>query len=301
MTDIPGRQVRADRGVAPVLAVVLLVALVILIGITVALGAFMLLPEDGTTQPNVDFIVDRTNGRIVLDARYMTAGTPLALLLNGQQVHAWVGGNTTADQRLQCLERGDRVAVGANLEGDRSYLVERFTVERPTACPYNASRRNLSASIVADYSPAIFDDDYEFTLAIDPDGPGSEGGVMSADNPWHHIRRYDRPVENLDPPVYVVVFADNADWDSTPPADAGADAYYVDANGNLHLTTDNVEPTDDIFLLFQPGCTSSTVQFVAEDAGYSNQILLGDTVVINNTNNVGSGYTTSAPGVTCVG
>jgi len=101
---------------------------------------------------------------------------------------------------------------------------------------------------------------------------------------------------------------DNVHWNSTgsgrnwtdpAPGEPGIDSYYVDPSGEVVLTPGGSEPTNDIYMVFKPGCSGSELLLIDESAGYDNRIFINGQVAIDNTNSVSGGTVLSAPGVNC--
>jgi len=92
-------------------------------------------------------------------------------------------------------------------------------------------------------------------------------------------------------------------WTDTPPSgpNPGADPYKITGNSITPIDTSATEPTNDVFLLFKPGCEQSTVKFLKNSAGYNNEVYLDDTLIIPDARDASSGETFTAPGVTCRG
>jgi hypothetical protein len=124
-----------------------------------------------------------------------------------------------------------------------------------------------------------------------------EGRVIPARNPWHYIERKFEPVEGVEPPLWIVVFADNADFDETPPDGQPKRAFHLE-DGQIVPETENTEPTNDEYFVFKRGVPHSTLKFVVEHSGMANDILFGDEKLIDNTDNLDGGETFELPGVT---
>jgi hypothetical protein len=104
--------------------------------------------------------------------------------------------------------------------------------------------------------------------------------------------------------VYVVVFADNVgDWGATPTEDERKrieDTVSVADDGSLVPDPSGSEPTNDVYVVFKPGCQRSSFYYVTKRAGYDNHVLLdGETLFVANGRNQGKTFT--GPGVTCAG
>ncbi|MEZ3145567.1 hypothetical protein [Halobaculum sp. MBLA0143] len=123
-----------------------------------------------------------------------------------------------------------------------------------------------------------------------------DGETIPARNPWHYIERHFEPLEGVDPPLWIVVFADNADFGQEPPEDQPRRAFRIE-DGELIARTDGTEPTNDEYFVFKRGTPHSTLKFVVEHSGMSNDILFGDEILINNTDDLEAGETFELPGV----
>ncbi|ELZ27455.1 hypothetical protein C475_06035 [Halosimplex carlsbadense 2-9-1] len=297
-----------ERGVTSVLSVVLLVAVTLVVSMVLVVGALTFLPSDGeeSVRPGADFGIERDDGAVVVDPQYMEEGVPFTLLVNGREAYSWDGGNTEEARRLRCLNEGDTVRVRADAGDDRTYLIEDHDVRAPTACDFSGSAARFAYAQVGSRQVPLADEGYEFTLAIDPDGPNSVVGDTDfpTTNPWVYVERYDRTLEGVGSPVYVVVFPDNVgsvtDWRSPPSDDERAemaDAFEVDGD-EVRVTPGAVEPTDDVYMLFEPGCSESRFKFLRMDGGYNNQILIDGTELFR-TDDAAAGQIYTGPGVDC--
>lgn len=161
---------------------------------------------------------------------------------------------------------------------------------------------------------------------------GMNLGKISLQNEWHYIERYDREVAGVEPPVFVIVMVDNVhrtnvpnrgdhasvpdsyspasdpvddvqyNWTDDPPEglNPGEDSFSVDGSGNVDVDdSTSTEPTNDVFIAFQPGCDQSKVVFIKNSAGYNNRIYLEDTVIIEDARDADPGDTFTAPPVEC--
>ncbi|MBX0349534.1 type IV pilin [Halomicroarcula pellucida] len=316
------------RGVSPVVGVALLVLIVVLL-VTVAGTMATSLGSDALTSATVHSqaqygaaIDEGSKDTLELRVRGYNQRAPettFELQINGRVVKHWDGQSSVS---LRCVYPGDHIYV-ASINGETSRKVEEYYVQEPTDCPsYNTFPAKFKYAIVDGTSHQI-NERYAFGLAIDPNGEqfaadytGSNGmnlGPISLANPWHHIKMYERPIEGLDPPVFVVVMVDNVhwtavpspgyNWTDAPPSglDPGEDAYSITDGKITTDSSSSTEPTNDVFLLFKPGCDQSTVVFVKNDAGYDNEIYLEGTKVIDDANSVSPGTVFTAPGVTCRG
>ncbi|MFB6151249.1 MAG: hypothetical protein ABEJ40_05530 [Haloarculaceae archaeon] len=292
----------------PLVSVILMVAVTLVVAMVLVVGASALLPSDGdlSVRPDADFTVERRGGDLVFEPTYMTEGVPFTLLVNGEAVYTWEGGNTERARRLSCLNAGDDVYVRADAAGDRTFSIEKHEVAAPTDCALPGAASRFAYARVGDRSVPILDTDYEFTLSIDPDGPDSVNGDVDfpATNPWVYVQRYDRKIEGLEPPVYVVVFPDNvgsvSDWRSEPSdAEREEMTQSYEVNGeDVVVTAGGVEPTDDVYLVFKPGCSKSQFKFLRMQGGYNNQILLDGTELFR-TDDANRNQVYDGPGVKC--
>jgi hypothetical protein len=294
---------RSDRAVTPVLSTLFMIALALVVGIVVVVGALTFLPEDTEPRPRADFTIDRSSEAFRIVPQYMEDGTEFVLQIDGQDVYTWQGSGGREVRRLSCLVPGDELSIRSVHDGGgRTYLIERYTVEARTNCDLSGTATQFAYAKVGDREVPLRDQSFEFTLSIDPDGPNSVNGDTSypTTNPWVYVQRFDRPVEGLEPPVYVVVFPDNVgDWDSSPSSPDRAriaDSVTVTASGDLQATPGGSEPTNDVYLVFQPGCEESTFQYVTKQASYENVILLNGEPLFTAT---GGSATYTGPGVTC--
>lgn len=295
----------SERGLTPILSILLLVVVTIVIGATVALGALTFLPEDQSVRPSADFTFEHTGTGLEVRPAYMDNGNEFDLLLNGKEAYTWTGDRTTEQRRLRCLNEGDTVRITSSPAPRRTYLIEDYTVETPTDCGLSGSTSRFAHASVDGRKMALESETYDFTLSIDPNGPDNTNGDTryATTNSWNYIEKFDRPVEGLDPPVYVVVFADNVgDWSSEPTEsemDAIADSFEVDGSGNLSPTPGGSEPTNDVYMVFKPGCDSSDFLYVDKRAAYDNDIYLDGDFLFEDSETAG-GQTFSAPGVECI-
>ncbi len=262
--------------------------------------------------------------------------TEFILSINDKEVRKWQGKGDD-EIHIQCLYPGDEVElISAN--GDTTVLLEDFQVQRPTSCTkYNTFEKKFPNAVVDGNSHQVRDD-YNFGLSINPNGTGNAAapgngtrhiGKVSLQNPWHHVEVYeDKSIEGLEPPVFVIVMVDNVhygdipkpsnhesvdpdkyyNWTDDPPSglDPGEDAFNITTNSSgvnkvipRDSNDDEYEPTNDVYIVFQPGCEQSTVKFVNESAGFDNEIYKDGELVIPNTNDATEGQTFSAPGTGC--
>lgn len=296
------------RATTSLVGVMLMVAVTLVVSVVLVVGAMSFLPEtdDPATRPDADFSIERDDGDIVVEPRYMTEGTPFTLLINGREVYEWTGGNTERERRLSCLNPDDAVYVRAEAGGDRTYLIENHEVATQTACSLSGTGSRFAYAQVGSREVPLKDPDYEFTLAIDPDGPNSVNGDVDfpTTNPWVYVERFGRTVEGLGPPAYVVVFADNvgsvSDWRTEPSESERAemaDSFELDG-GTVKVTASGVEPTDDVYMVFEPGCSESRFKFLRMQGSYNNQILLDGSELFR-TDDATRGQVYTGPGLDC--
>jgi hypothetical protein len=292
-----------ERGAVPIVGIMLIVALAILISMVVFVGVAPLLPSDADAAgPGNAYTITRDDGSIDVVPQYTSGDREYELIVDGRAVETWRSGALEERLTLRCLFPEDRVAVRERRGDGTTFVVSRHDVVTPTDCPLSGTAASFASAIVDGREVNLFSQQYEFTLQIDPQGEGTADGVgpVPVTNDWHYVQRYDRSLEGLSAPVYVVVLADNADYDADAPADNGANAYAISGDSIVPNTGSGTEPTNDIYLAFSPGCDASTLKLVAEQAGYDNSILVGDEVVIEDTNAASAGTEYEAPAATCV-
>ena len=102
----------------------------------------------------------------------------------------------------------------------------------------------------------------------------------------------------------VVVFADNvgsvSDWRTEPSESERAemaDSFELD-RGTVRVTASGVEPTDDIYMVFEPGCSESRFKFLRMQGSYNNQILLDGSELFR-TDDATRGQVYTGPGLDC--
>mgnify|MGYP000126758106 FL=1 len=292
-----------DDAATPVIGTILMVAVVVVIATVLTVGALTFLPdEEPSPRPEASFQFDRSaSGVLAVTPTYMEDDTRFDLLVDGQRVYSWRGDGLSEQRRLRCLFPGNELTIRSRAQSGRSYLIASHEVETATACSLPGTSVPFASVIVEDRAVSLFDPSYEFSLYIDPQGEGTADGEgpISVTNGWHYVQRYDRSLEGLDGPTWVIVLADNADYDAEAPPDAGADAYEIQGD-QVVPTAGGSEPTNDIYLVFSPGCDQSTLKLVEVQASYDNSVLLGETVVIEDTSTA-TETTYDAPGVTCPG
>ncbi len=308
------------RGASTVIGVALLILiLVLLAGVTVF--SFTGIANDNVRTAEVratatyDLDVDQPsvtheNITITPEAQSVSAEADLHLEINGRRVHTW---DDEADSvTVSCVFPQDEVLVIAEGEGV-SQIVQDVTPRVAHDCRWNRFDWKFEYANV-NGSRVRIAPEYDFGVSINPDGPGSQVGPVPLSNPWHHVKRYDKDLEGVEGPVYVMVMTDNVHWNSAPAwappgkynwsddpppsRDPGADSYEINGN-SLNKTPGGSEPTNDIYMIFKPGCDKSQIKIVGESAGYDNQITIEGNVAIPNTNTVTIGKTYNVSGVFC--
>jgi len=238
--------------------------------------------------------------------------------INGVDTYEWDGQHAL---EVTCLFPNDRIQIYTRTDGNTNLLVDR-TVGATLEC---------SLGLVDRFKYVIVNGDqfevgsrYEFDLAIDPDGPGTDAtygndvfkqdiGSVPLSNDWHYSKMYDHSVEGMGPPVWVYVMTDNVhwrtanahpslNWTDPPPSGAtpGQGTYHLDASDDIVTTPSQGagEPTNDLYMVFEPGCDGSEVLLVNEEAGYDNWIMMDGEPVIEGTDGE-SDNSFSAPAIPC--
>lgn len=324
-----------QRGLSTALGAILLVAIAVLLVVTagtLALG----LSNDALgsaavhSQGQYDVtITNKAEETLLVQAAQFQQGSPettFTVRINDREVHQWDGKSTL---EMECLYPGDTITVRSSA-GDTTFPVEEQAVEQPTNCDrYNTFRKKFQFGVIEGQSKTIREP-YDFGLALEPNGDStaddSNGGQdmnlgpISLTNDWHHIERFDKNIEGVEPPVFLIVMVDNVHWEDVPDPgldpvpsdqyynwtdsppdglDPGADSFSVTGNDVEPINEDSTEPTNDIYVLFKPGCDQSKVVFIEESAGYDNRIYQSGEVIIENTNDAATGETFEAPGLHC--
>jgi flagellin-like protein len=326
------------RSVSPVIGVVLLVAVVI--ALAVVMGTFVIgVSDDGLdsavvhTQVHYEMKTGPENEQLRIQSNAASEReTDLVLSINGKEITTWDGhGKIT----IECLYPNDHVTLTSeNEDATSTVLLEEFYFTEATKCPqYNTFPEKFRHAIV-DGDEYVINDRYAFGLSIDPNGrrvaydeTGDEGqqlGKISLSNEWHHVQLYtNRSIEGFEPPVFVIVLVDNVHWAEAPdpshhseiddtyynwttePPDIplGSNAYSLDGPRLDPQSKDNeTEPTNDVFMVFKPGCEESNLRLITQTAGYHNQIYLGDESIVDDASEPDNwNETFEAPGVDCPG
>lgn len=254
--------------------------------------------------------------------------TTYILEVNDNRVHEW-NGHEPLD--FTCLYPGDHIEI-VSKEGSTTYPVQDYRVEKALSCerirPLPEKFEYAYIDTEGTSNKVRVQPDFTFGIEIDPDGPSPDGfgsshvsdvGKIPVTNQFHYIRRYDKAVEGLEPPVWVIVMTDNVhktgnanglNWTDDPDKAYGKDAYSLSSTGSGHdivLEPSGSEPTNDIYMVFKPGCSGSTLEIIDVSAGYNNRIYINGNVAVQDTydystyNSAASStpVTLSAPGVNC--
>ncbi|WP_123539186.1 hypothetical protein [Halosimplex salinum] len=245
------------------------------------------------------------------------------LEVNDNRVYRWDG-----HERLDfsCLYPGDHIEI-LSKEGDTTYPVTDHRMERALACdrirPLPEKFEYAYIDNATDSQKVRVQPDFTFGIEIDPDGTGPDRtmgnsvakkdiGTIPVTNHWHYIRRYDRSIEGFSPPVWVIVMTDNVHWNSVggglnwtddPSDEPGKDAY-TRSGSDIILDPSGSEPTNDIYMVFKPGCSGSKLKIIDVSAGYTNRIYINGKVAVPDTYPYNTGakstpVTLSAPAVNC--
>lgn len=289
-----------ERGVSPVIATILLVA----VTVTVAIAAFAMLsglgPGEPTSQPATAFDIDKEDDGLYFEPMAIDEGVELDLRINGKTVYTWNG--TMERRKVTCVFPQDRIMIINDVKGGtKEYVNSKVELDQPTACDYGGPGSKFAYAKVGDRRIPLRSSKYSFTASIDPDGSCCVNGDKDypSTNEWHWMKRYDKKIEGLEPPNYVIVFADNVnDWDDDAPE--LTQAYKIQGTDVVPNASGSNEPTNDIYMVFSPGCDQSKLKFIDDRAGYSNDILVDGTKVIDNTNTATEGKVFDAPGVQCL-
>ena len=296
--------------------VALLAAITVLLaGVTLTMVTVVADEGSPTVQTQASFAIEehRPNGDPVLSVvpeAVQSHGSTFVVEINGKAAYEWDG---QTQVRIHCLYVGDTVTVYKR-KADSTELVERWTFEGALSCPLANIDEKFEYAVVNGNQVQIRGDSV-FGLELDPDGPGADThtnvGPMPLSNPWHYVQVYpDTEIEGMEPPVWVFVMTDNVhrpgvpsgngalNWSDPPPGDPGTDSYEI-VDNEVQPTPTGSEPTNDIYMVFKPGCSGSQIRVVAESADYDNQILMQGSVVVPNTSTVSMGTTLPAPAIDC--
>lgn len=132
-------------------------------------------------------------------------------------------------------------------------------------------------------------------LAIQTEGSGEK---IPLTNGWHYVKKYtDTTIEGVEPPLYVIVFADNAPFDDPVPDDHPQKGYTIE-NGSIVPEVTPSGYQDDAYFVLKPGTEQSELTFVDATSANHNAIWFGDQQLIADTKDTSSGTTFTLPGVT---
>ena len=323
------------RSVSPVVGAVLLLAVVLLLiaaagVVTVSLSEDALGTATVHSQGQYDIDIENRAGQTLTLSvnayQERDPDTEFRVRINGRTTYRWDG---ETDLEMTCFYPGDRLFI-YTAAGDTTYPVTEFTVEEPTDCDRYTTFRNKFEYGVINGGSYTIRDEYDFRLGIEPNGDDEASDnngdndenldEISLQNEWHHIERFDRELEGVEPPVFLIVMVDNVhwtdvpdpslgpvpsgqyyNWTDSPPGglNPGADSFNINGDDVEPVNEDRTEPTNDIYVLFKPGCDQSEVVFIDESAGYDNRIYQDGSVVIDNTNDASIGESFTAPGLEC--
>jgi flagellin-like protein len=339
MSPSPNNATGETRAVSPVVGVALMLVIVVVL-VAVSLFGVLSLAESEVESTgaqslgNYEFTIE-SGGQDTLVIRPEAVSKygedpTFFVRINGNRVHEWNGQD---EVEIRCLYPGDKVTITTASSSTSSTLQTHY-FDRTTDCSrFNSFPEKFSYAVV-DGDAERVNDRYAFGLSLVPNGDSvatdSNGdndlnlGKISLSNEWHYVRQYDRDVEGLEPPVFVVVLVDNVHWTDVPDPSAhpevsagtqynwtddppgglaiGSDAYSVAADGTLTTTPAGSEPTNDVYMVFKPGCEESTLKFIENNAGYSNEVYLEGARIIDDASDPSiEGQTFTAPGVECRG
>lgn len=294
-----------SRGVSKVLGAVLILAItLLLLGMTAAMatGIFTETKESAAYHgvSAFEFRFSEAEGdtmTIAPEGLSGTEGTTFELQINGYKVWEW---NGTERLTITCVYPGDRMLIRSK-KGDTTYVVTNHTMDKSTKCDrIKPIDEKFEFAFINGEKRRILDE-WTFNMKIDPDGPGTDRtygksvfkqdiGPIPVTNEWHYIKRYSKPIEGLEPPVWVMVMTDNVHWkDDTnfdsynwtdePPGEPGIDSYSIKDN-DLVVESAGSEPTNDIYVVFKPGCDKSKVKIVNVDVGYNNSLYVNGKVAV---------------------
>jgi len=325
-----------SRGVSPVVGAVLLVTVAVLLIATAGVMSVSLSEDalgtatvhsQGQYDIDVENRAEQTLKLRVNAYQERAPDTEFRIRINDRVTYRWDG---ETDLEMTCFYPGDELFV-YTAAGDTTYPVTEFIVEEPTDCDrYTTFRDKFEYGVINGQSLQIRDP-YDFGLALEPNGDskaydsnGDKGqnlGPISLQNEWHHIERFDTDLEGVEAPVFLIVMVDNVhmtnvpdpskhpevdsgnyyNWTDEPPAGLtpGASSFNINGNDVDPVGGDATEPTNDIYILFKPGCDQSKVVFLEENHSYDNRLYQDGTVVIENTDGQPGGKEFTAPGLGC--
>ena len=333
----------ADRGVSRALGVTLLVAIVLLLAVTAGITFFSLAEQGGEASQvhgmgAYEVNYEKDTGHLELRPESVqTRETTFYLYVNGQQAYEWDGASSLD---IACLYPDDRMRIVTE-KGSTTNLLKEYTLDRALKCDLGFTEQFKFVTI--DGAKVPISSRYNFDLAIDPDGPGADDyagisehspvGPIPLSNQWHYSKQFAGPIEGLgtgDKPVYLFIMADNVHWNNAPDwpgvansgdlnwtdpvpdgRDPGADNYEIHGTDfEPHpnsLGPGDGEPTNDVYMLFEPGCDQSRLKIVYYQGGYDNSINMQGTEIVANTKNaaptdpddIDAAPIYTAPGIPC--
>lgn len=227
------------------------------------------------------------------------------LEVNDNRVYRWDGHEPL---EFTCLYPGDHIEIISE-EGETTYPVREYRMERGLSCerirPLPEKFEYAYIENQTGLEKVRVQPDFTFGIEIDPDGPddddfddsyASDVGKIPVTNQFHYIRKYDKSIEGVSPPVWVIVMTDNVhktgnagglNWTDDPDKAYGKDAYNVESTGGGNeiepITGDSTEPTNDIYMVFEPGCSGSRLKIIDVVAGYNNRIYINGQVAVPDT------------------
>jgi len=129
-------------------------------------------------------------------------------------------------------------------------------------------------------------------LSIQPRGKGPKTPLS---NPWHWKSKYtEGKLEGYEPPVWILVFADDAPFEKKPPAGQPKKSYKIEKGSLVPIS--GAGPTDDVYFVLKTMPEQSRLKFVGEGARWHDRILFDDEVLIENVNEVTEGTVFTLPG-----
>jgi FlaG/FlaF family flagellin (archaellin) len=326
------------RAISPIVGGVLMIAIV-LAAVAVAGTLVLSLGSDTVersaihTQAHYGVETTMNNEHLLIQPNAVNKrDTDLMISINGVEVKRWNGTETV---EIDCLYPNDKLTIVSTTEdGSSMALVEETYFEEATSCEHYDSFPAKFRHAVVDGKSFVINDRYAFGLSIVPNGDsvahdstGDEDlnlGNISLANEWHHIELVtDSSVEGFEPPVFVVVLVDNVHWeeapdpsehsevdsgdyynwtDSPPNIETGETAFTINGNQVVPQAIDATEPTNDVYMVFNPGCGQSKLRFLEQQGGYNSQIYLEDRLIVDDTDDTSYEDTVfTAPGVDCPG
>lgn len=319
-----------DRGLSVVVGVALLVVIVVLLTVVAATSLTSLSEttlESSTVHGtgSYDFDVAGDDHHLFVEPEAVSKrSTTFRLKINGEEVHQWDG---TSKVEISCLYPGDQVTITTSKDATTQVVQEEELTEA-LGCTLGVLERFEYVVIHEDSGDkqVRVASEYDFDLAIDPDGPGpdsdttasmpSDIGPIPFSNSWMFSKRLSGNWNGMNGPLWLFILTDNVhdpnyptydgsrNW-TDPPAGTPGVGNYQQSGGTVSPDEDGGvgEPTNDIYILFKPGCDRSTLKIIGIAAGYDNSVLMDGTVIVQHVNNghassiVGTEFT--APGIPC--